>query len=127
MTPPDIPDEFEVRTIVFLLRGDPLPDLSDEALDALQAEHLAYGSSLRARGLTAANGPFTDQTDPRFRGMAIYTVGPDAALELASQDPSVRAGRLKVEVASWWTEAGRIAFPREDTPVGRRLRHEDMD
>lgn len=115
-----------MRTIVFLLRGDDPPDLSEAELDHLQARHLAYGTSLFDRGFTVANGPFTEQSDTRFRGMAVYTVGRDQAYELASQDPSVLAGRLKIEVARWWTGAGRVGFPLHGRPVGDRFTIDDM-
>jgi hypothetical protein len=124
--PPSIPFEFDVRTIVFLIRPDDAPDLPETELDRLQEEHLAYGANLFARGLTVVNGPLSDQSDPSMRGITIYTVGPDEALDLASRDPSVRAGRLRAEVARWWTAADRIAFPDHDGPVGERLSYDDM-
>jgi hypothetical protein len=95
-------------------------------LDRLQEEHLAYGASLFARGLTVVNGPFSDQSDVSLRGMSIYTVGPDEALALASEDPSVRAGRLRPEVMRWWTGADRIVFPEHDGQVGQRLTYDDL-
>lgn len=125
--PPDIPFEFDVRTVVFLIRPDDAPDLSEVELDRLQEEHLAYGASLFARGLTVVNGPLSEQSDTSMRGISIYTVGRDEALALASQDPSVRAGRMRAEVARWWTAADRITFPEHDGPVGERLTYDDMD
>ncbi len=124
--PAGVPHEFDVRTVVFLIRPDDAPDLPEVELDRLQEEHLAYGASLFARGLTVVNGPLSEQSDISMRGVTIYTVGRDEALELASQDPSVRAGRLRPEVARWWTGVDRIAFPQHDGPVGERLTYEDM-
>jgi hypothetical protein len=124
--PPGVPDTFDVRTVVFLMRADDPPAMTDDELDELQGRHLAYGASLFARGLTVANGPMTEQSDDTFRGMTVYAVGRDEALELASDDPSVRAGRLRVEVVRWWTGADRVAFPQHDGQVGDRLRFEDM-
>ena len=117
---------FDVRTVVFLIRPSDAPNLPEAELDRLQREHLAYGQDLRARGLTVVNGPLTDQTDESMRGITIYTVGADEAYSLASQDPSVRAGRLRAEVARWWTGADLIGFPAHDGPVGERLSSDDM-
>ena len=67
-----------------------------------------------------------DQSDPTMRGMSVYTVGPDEARRLAEQDPAVRAGRFRVDVARWAVAAGRIAFPERDAAVGERVRFEDL-
>ena len=47
---PNIPDAFDVYTVVMLRRPADAPDLPDEELDALQARHLAYRAELRQRG-----------------------------------------------------------------------------
>jgi hypothetical protein len=39
---PNIPDAFDVYTVVVLRRPAAVPEMSDEELDALQARHLAY-------------------------------------------------------------------------------------
>jgi hypothetical protein len=117
---------FDVRTVVLLVRLDDAPDLPANELDRLQGEHLAYGAMLRERGLTVVNGPLTDQTDASMRGISIYTVGREEALELAREDPSVRAGRLRPEVARWWTGAGLVEFPQHDGAVGERLTPQDL-
>ena len=122
-----IPAEFGGRTLVFLLRGtEPRPELSDEDLDRLQGEHLSYLHGLGQRGLIVANGPLTEQSDESMRGIGVYSVGAEEALALARADPMVRAGRLQAQAASWWTAAGKIAFPLHPTPVGQRLAREAM-
>jgi hypothetical protein len=71
-----IPAEFDVRTVVFLLRGpEPRPELSDEDLDRLQGEHLSYLHGLGQRRLIVAHGPLTDQSDEAMRGVGVYSVG----------------------------------------------------
>jgi hypothetical protein len=57
-----------------------------------------------------ANGPLAEQTDERLRGISIYGVPLAEALELANADPMVRAGRLPIEGARWWTAAGKARF-----------------
>jgi uncharacterized protein YciI len=122
-----IPAEFDVLTVVFLMRGpEPRPELSGEDLDRLQAEHLAYLHGLGQRGLIVANGPLTDQSDESMRGISVYSVGADEALALARADPMVRAGRLQAQAARWWTAAGKVSFPLHPTPVAQRLAREAM-
>ena len=124
--PPGVPETFDVRTVVYLRRGEHPPELDEEASTALHHAHLAHLADLGRRGVIAANGPLLDQSDPTIRGMSVYTVGPDEARRLAEQDPAVLAGRFRVDVARWAVAAGRIAFPERATPVGERVRYEDL-
>jgi len=117
---PHVPDAFDVFTVVVLRRPTDAPDLSDDELDALQARHLAYRAGLADRGLTVANGPFDEQSDLSYRGMSIFTCGPEEAARLSDGDPSVIAGRLTYDVMEWWVSAGSLAFPLADGPVGDR-------
>jgi hypothetical protein len=116
----DIPDTFDVYTVVVLRRPADAPDLPDDELDALQTRHLAYRAELGRRGLLVANGPFDAQSDPSFRGMSIFACEPAEAARLSDDDPSVRAGRLTYDVMEWWVRAGSLAFPLTGHPVGDR-------
>lgn len=123
---PNIPDAFEVYTLVLLRRPGDAPEMTDEELDALQARHLAYRAKLRSEGVAVANGPLLEQTDPSLRGLSIFACGPEEAARLSDGDPSVQAGRLSYEVMEWWVEGGRLAFPQAAGPVGdRRVMPED--
>lgn len=127
MTRPEgVPAQFEVRTVVFLRRGTDPPQLTEDESNALQDAHLAYLADLSRRGRIAANGPLIDQSDETLRGLSVYTVPADEALRLASGDPAVRAGRLRVDVARWCVGAGRLAFPAYAGPVGDRVAFEDL-
>jgi uncharacterized protein YciI len=117
---PDIPDAFDVYTLVVLRRPADAPDLPEEELDALQARHLAYRAELRRRGLIVVNGPFDEQSDPSYRGMSIFACDPTQAARLSDDDPSVVAGRLAYDVMEWWVRAGSLGFPLVDQPVGER-------
>ena len=117
---PDVPDEFDVYTVVVLRRPADAPDMSDEELDALQARHLAYRADLRRRGVVVVNGPFDEQSDPSYRGMSIFACDPAEAARLSDGDPSVQAGRLAYDVMEWRVRAGALAFPLSDGPVGDR-------
>ncbi len=117
---PNIPDAFDVYTIVVLRRPADAPEMSVEELDALQARHLAYRAELRRRELVVVNGPFNEQTDPSYRGMSIFACDSAEAARLSGDDPSVVAGRLVYDVMAWWVGAGSLAFPLTDRPVGVR-------
>jgi uncharacterized protein len=117
---PNIPDAFDVYTVVVLRRPVDAPDMSEEDLDALQARHLAYRAELRRQGVLVANGPFGEQSDPSYRGMSILACDPAAAARLSDGDPSVAAGRLGYDVMEWWVGAGSLAFPLAGGPVGVR-------
>ena len=124
---PNIPDAFDVYTVVVLRRPAEAPEMSDDELDALQARHLAYRAELRRTGLVVANGPFDEQSDPSYRGMSIFACDPAEAARLSDGDPSVVAGRLAYDVMEWWVGAGSLAFPPIDGPVGTRRSMDDDD
>ena len=117
---PDIPDAFDVYTVVVLRRPAGAPEMSDAELDELQARHLAYRAGLGQRGLLVVNGPFDEQSDPSYRGMSIFACDPAEAARLSDGDPSVIAGRLAYDVMEWWVRADSLAFPLIDGTVGDR-------
>jgi uncharacterized protein YciI len=117
---PNIPDEFDVYTVVLLTRPPNAAQMSDEELDALQAKHLAYRAELRRQGVLVVNGPLDQQTDISLRGLSIFNCSLDEARRLSDADPSVQAGRLGYEVFEWWMAAGSLAFPNVDGQVGDR-------
>ena len=117
---PNIPDAFDVYTLVVLRRPPDAPSMSDEELDALQARHLAYRAELARRGKLVVNGPFDAQSDISLRGMSIFACDADQARRLSDGDPSVQAGRLAYDVMEWWVRAGSLAFPGVERPVGER-------
>jgi uncharacterized protein len=107
-----VPERFDEHTIIFLVRSPDAPQIGDEELDRLQVEHLTYLRGLKRRGVLIANGPLTDQTDIRFRGISVYGVALSDALELARADPMVLAGRLVIEGARWLTAERDVTFSR---------------
>jgi uncharacterized protein YciI len=117
---PNIPDEFEVYTVVLLRRPPNAPQMSDEELDALQARHLAYRTELHRLGVLVVNGPLGEQSDTSMRGLSIFACGPEEAARLSDGDPSVQAGRLTYDLMEWWVGAGSLAFPGAQRPVGER-------
>ena len=117
---PNIPDAFDVYTLVLLRRPADAPDLSDTELDALQSQHLAYRAHLRREGVLVVNGPLGEQSDVAMRGLSIFACGIDEAKRLSDGDPSVQAGRLAYDAMEWWVAAGSLAFPNANRPVGER-------
>jgi uncharacterized protein len=117
---PNIPDAFDVYTLVLLRQLADAPTFSEGELDALQARHLAYRAELRERGVLIVNGPLAEQSDATLRGLSIFACGPDEAARLSAADPSVVAGRLAYEVMEWWVGAGTLAFPAATASVGDR-------
>jgi uncharacterized protein YciI len=123
---PNVPDAFDVYTLVLLRRPSDAPELSDAELDALQARHLAYRAELRRVGTLVVNGPLAEQSDATLRGLSIFACGLDEAARLSDADPSVQAGRLAYDLMEWWVAAGTLAFPQAPSPVGdRRAMSED--
>lgn len=117
---PNIPEAFDVYTVVVLRRPPDAPEMSDEELDLLQARHLAYRAELRQQGLVVVNGPFDEQTDESYRGMSIFACDPVEAARRSDVDPLVVAGRLAYDVMEWWVGAGSLDFPLADRTVGDR-------
>ena len=96
--------------MVLLRRPEDATAYPDEELARIQQEHLAYHAGLREAGLVVTNGPVIDGPDPSLRGLTFYCTGSLArARELAEADPAVRAGRLAVEVMTWWCPRGTMS------------------
>jgi uncharacterized protein YciI len=117
---PNIPDAFDVYTLLLLRRPADAPQMSDDELDALQARHLAYRAELRRQGVLVANGPLGEQSDVSMRGLSIFACDLAEAARLSDGDPSVQAGRLAYDLFEWWVAAGTLAFPEARQPVGER-------
>jgi uncharacterized protein YciI len=100
--------KLDTYTLVLLRRPANAPELPEEELERLQAGHLAFHARMRAGGHVVMNGPFTGQPDPSLRGMTIYRTPVEEARRLAAQDPSVKAGRLVVDVFTWMTQRGAL-------------------
>ena len=54
-------------------------------------------------------GPFREQEDETKRGLCVYRTSIEETKRLiADGDPSVRAGRMSVEVMTWLTRKGAL-------------------
>ena len=104
--------EFEKYELVLLYAVPTRPKLPADEAARMQAAHLSHLRQMAVAGKMFVAGPFDDQPDPALRGMCLYRVGSIAeARKLAEEDPSVKAGRMRVEVLTWYTEKGALTFP----------------
>jgi uncharacterized protein YciI len=101
--------ELEAFELVVLRRPRQPRDYDDETLQRIQREHLAYHASLRAEGRVVTNGPLADQPDESLRGLTFYRTGSlEEARRLAQADPAVQAGRLEIDVMTWYCPPGTM-------------------
>lgn len=104
--------ELEAFELVLLRRPADAPDYPDEELERIQREHLAYHSRLRESGDVVTNGPVEGQPDPSLRGLTFYRTGSvERSRELAESDPAVLAGRLAVDIMTWYCPPGTMSLP----------------
>jgi hypothetical protein len=104
--------ELEAFELVLLRRPDDAPEYPDEELERIQQEHLAYHAGLREAGHVVTNGPVKGQVDPALRGLTFYRTGSlETSRQLAGDDPAVQAGRLAVEIMTWYCPPGTMSRP----------------
>jgi uncharacterized protein YciI len=104
--------DLEAFELVLLRAPDNAPAYEDAELERIQKEHLAHHATLRATGQVVTNGPVRDQPDPALRGLTFYRTGSlERSRELAEADPAVRAGRLAVEIMTWYCPPGTMSKP----------------
>ena len=100
--------ELDGYSFVLLKRGPRAFEYTEEELARLQEQHLAHLDAMREQGHLLLAGPFSDQADETLRGFCLYRTGVEETRRLAESDPSVRAGRMAVDVMGWWTARGAL-------------------
>jgi uncharacterized protein YciI len=96
--------QLEAFQLVLLRRPTNATSYDDATLERIQDEHVAFMTRLRDEGPLVTNGPVADQPDESLRGIAIYNADSlEDARSLAESDPAVRAGRLAVEIMTWFS------------------------
>jgi hypothetical protein len=106
---------LDAYTVVFLRRPADAPNLSDEELDALQEQHVAFNARMRAEGHAILTGPLRGQPDETLRGINVFRTSIDDTRRLMESDASVRAGRLAFEICTWLVPEGTLG----DRPANR--------
>ena len=100
--------ELERYSFVLLRRPANAPDLPEERLEEIQEQHLANLAALGERGVLLLAGPFGDQPDEALRGLCIFDASLEETRAFMAADPAVVAGRLAVDVMTWWTLPGSL-------------------
>src|SRR6266487_6717125 len=104
--------DLEAFELVLLRRPENPPDYDDAELERIQREHLAHHARLRVSGQVVTNGPVIEPPDPSLRGLTFYRTGSlEEARRLAEADPAVRAGRLTVQIMTWYCPPGTMSKP----------------
>ena len=104
--------DLEAYELVLLRAPENAPAYDDAELERIQKEHLAHHARLRESGHVVTNGPVRDQPDPSLRGLTFYRTGSlEQSRQLAEADPAVRAGRLAVEIMTWYCPPGTMSKP----------------
>jgi len=108
--------QFDSYYIVFLRRPANPTQYDNAKLEDIQKRHLAHLGELYRSGKAVTAGPFDEQDDETNRGLVIMpaSLGKDEVRKLASDDPAVKAGRLKVEIVRWYFQKGTAVFPHPD-------------
>ncbi len=96
------------RCILGLIRRPEVaPDYSDEKLHELQAGHMNNIKAMAASGDLVIAGPMGE--DGMLRGIFVFRTTDTARLaEMVARDPSVKAGRLGVELVPWRVPKGIV-------------------
>ncbi len=102
--------QFDRYTISLLLLRADAPKFSEEQERQLQDAHMGHLADLHDAGHLLAAGPVLGAADRELRGFSILKVDPERARELNEKDPTVRAGKYRIEVYPWVLPAGLIAF-----------------
>ncbi len=110
---PKAPPNMEPYQLVLLWRGPKSTGEVTPETQEIQRRHIGHLQAMGKAGKMVVAGPFSDQPDATLRGACLYRVASvEEARALAEQDPAVQAGRLRVEVLTWWVEKGTMEFPR---------------
>jgi len=94
------PEKMTTYFMAFLKKG---PDRSHDSATAakIQEEHMGHIMKMASEKKLVLAGPFLDKGD--IRGIFILNVATmEEAIELTSQDPAVKAGRLSMEIHPWY-------------------------
>ena len=114
-------DDLGMRSFVLaiLKTGPNDRKVAGEARKKLMEGHMANIRRLAEEGKLAVAGPF-GTNDKQFRGLFIFAVDSvDAARELASTDPTVKAGVFTVDYVPWYGSASLMLVTDLHSKIAR--------
>ena len=114
---PAAPQEYEMTTyyVGLLYRGPQWSAERTPEAAKIQEAHLENIGRLADLGKLLLAGPFMDGGD--LRGMFVFVVGSmEEARALCDLDPAVQAGRLRVDLHTWYAAKG-IQIVRSPAPA----------
>lgn len=97
------PPQFDLDNYQFgLLRKGPNHGTgTKEEAEKIQAGHMANINKMAASGKLMAAGPMGDNGD--LRGIFLFKAASlDEAKALAAEDPAIKAGRLRMDIYTWY-------------------------
>jgi uncharacterized protein YciI len=107
MKPPAQPMKMTTYYFAFLRRGPKWTAQRTPETDKLQADHLANINAMARAGKLVIAGPFENAGD--YAGVFVFKVDSiDEARALAEGDPTVKAGRLVIDVHPWLVPQGSL-------------------
>ncbi len=98
---------YVMRQYVFAMyiKAEGGDDFTEEELAEIQAGHMAHIGKMADEHNLVMAGPFGEKDE--WRGILIFNdYDVERVREILSQDPAVQAGRLRVEIRTWWAARG---------------------
>jgi uncharacterized protein YciI len=93
------------RNVFGLLMSGENQSHDSNAVAEIQKGHMTYINNMAKTRKLVMAGPFENCGE--YRGILLFDVETiEEAIELASKDPAVAAGRLRLEVIQWWGAKG---------------------
>ena len=107
MKTPQQPLKMTTYYFAFLRHGPKWTPERTPETEKLQADHMANINAMAATGKLVLAGPFENAGE--YAGVFIFKVGSlDEAKALAEGDPTVKAGRLIIDVHPWMVPQGSL-------------------
>ncbi len=95
-------DKYQIG---LLRKGATGVTVTKEEAEKIQAGHMAHINKMAMDGKLVAAGPMMDNGD--LRGIFLFKASSlDEAKALAAEDPAIKAGRLRMDLFSWYAPKG---------------------
>jgi len=102
--------------LVFLSRPANAPQMSPDALEKLQEEHMGNIHLMHRQGKLMLAGPMLDDTP--LKGIFVFkTQSAVEAEKWARTDPAIKANRLAPEIHTWIQPENSFSNPPESNPM----------